>query len=316
MSATEDPVRIFVGTDRSQLLAVKVLDYSVRRHTDLPVELIPMLDLPLPEPRDLRQRQRTGFSFARFAIPRLAGYRGRALYLDADMLVLQDIAELWTLPFDGAKVIIQEAIPEEHRGKRRLGRTRRAKQCSVMLLDCERLDWQPEAIIAGLDGAYGYEDLVHRLCILDETEIRYAVPFRWNSLEVYRPETCLIHYTDMETQPWVSTDNRNGWLWLNEVKQMLEAGALSWAEIEEEVRFGHFRPSLLAELRLPADHSIADRTRKAMLDRIDADAGFIKHRAAYAAMREREAAARSSLSTRLLPLRRTFGRAARRYGLR
>ena len=140
MSATSDPVRIFVGTDRSQLLAVKVLEHSIRRHTALPIEVVPMLDLPLPEPRDVRQRQRTGFSFSRFAIPRLAGYRGRALYLDADMLVLRDIAELWALPFDGAKVVIQEEVPDEHRRMRRVGQTRRIRQCSVMLLDCEHLE--------------------------------------------------------------------------------------------------------------------------------------------------------------------------------
>ena len=317
MSATSDPVRIFVGTDRSQLLAVKVLEHSIRRHTALPIEVVPMLDLPLPEPRDVRQRQRTGFSFSRFAIPRLAGYRGRALYLDADMLVFRDIAELWALPFDGAKVVIQEEVPDEHRRMRRVGQTRRIRQCSVMLLDCEHLDWEPEAIIAGLDGVYSYEELVHRLCILDESEIRYAIPFRWNSLEVYRPETCLIHYTDMQTQPWVSTDNRNGWLWLNEVKRMLEAGVLAYAEIEEEVRLGYLRPSLLTELQMSTDLSVTDRARKAMLDRIDAEAGFVKHRATYAAMRQREAATgASSLSTGLLELRRAIGRTARRYGLR
>lgn len=334
MSEIETPVRIFVGTDRSQLLAVKVLESSIRRHTRLPVELVPMLDLPLPEPRDPRQRQRTGFSFARFAIPQLAGHRGRALYLDADMLVLRDIEALWRIPFDGAKVIIQEELPTEHRHGRRIGSRQRIKQCSVMLLDCGALDWDANAIIAGLDGLYSYEDLVHRLCILDESEIRHAVPFRWNSLEVHRPETCLIHYTDMQTQPWVSTENRNGWVWLNEVKRMLEEGTLRWPELEEEVRLGHLRPSLLTELRLDTDLSTADRSRKAMLDRIDAEAGFVKHRAVYAAMREREAAVRGYESALLAgsgswPARfvtearlatrdigRVLARAARRYGLR
>ena len=65
MSDISVPVRVFVGTDRSQRLAVKVLEYSIWRHTDLPVGVHPMLDLPLPEPKDLRQGKRTGF----FAVP-------------------------------------------------------------------------------------------------------------------------------------------------------------------------------------------------------------------------------------------------------
>jgi Glycosyl transferase family 8 len=70
-----------------------------------------MLDLALLEPKDPRQGKRTGFSFARFAIPELAGYQGRALYLDADMLVFNDLAFLWRTPFAGTKAIIQDEIP-------------------------------------------------------------------------------------------------------------------------------------------------------------------------------------------------------------
>ena len=45
---------------------------------------------------------------------------------------------------------------------------------------------------------------MQQLCILKETEVSYALPFKWNSLEHYDDETCLIHFTDMPTQPWVS----------------------------------------------------------------------------------------------------------------
>ncbi len=54
-------------------------------------------------PKDEPNRGRTGFSFSRFQIPKLAGYKGRALYLDADMQVFGDIAELWDIPFDDAQ---------------------------------------------------------------------------------------------------------------------------------------------------------------------------------------------------------------------
>src|SRR5262245_2056561 len=97
--------RVFVGADRSQALGVKVLEFSIKRRTDMPVTVRSMHDLDLPEPADVRQSKRTGFSFTRFAIPALAGRAGRALYLDADMLVLRDLRELYEMPFDGAKVL-------------------------------------------------------------------------------------------------------------------------------------------------------------------------------------------------------------------
>ena len=90
---------------------------------------------------------------------------------------------------------------------------------------------------------------MYDLCILKEEEIKYAVPFEWNSLEHYDENTCLIHYTDMATQPWVSWRNRYGYLWFEEVKLMLANGSLTIEELDAEIKRKYFRPSLLPELR-------------------------------------------------------------------
>jgi lipopolysaccharide biosynthesis glycosyltransferase len=251
--ASVEPVRVFVGADRSQLVAVKVLEHSIKRHTQLPVEVRPMVDLPVRVPHDPLNWQRTGFSFSRFCIPELAGYHGKALYLDADMLVFKDIASLWNLPFEGAKVIIQEELPEAHQqtNKKPGAPAKRVKQCAVMLLDCDHLTWKIDDIINGFDqGKYDYEKLMYDLCILEESAVKYAVPFHWNSMEYYEPQqTALIHYTDMATQPWVYAQNPYGHLWLAEVRLMLKEGVLKRSQLKTEIALGHFRPSLLLDLR-------------------------------------------------------------------
>lgn len=271
--------RVFVGADRSQLLAVKVLEHSLRRHTDMSVSVTSMHELDLPSPNDLRQSARTGFSFTRFAIPELAGFTGRALYLDADMLVFKDLREIYDLPFGRAKVIIQEELPEAAQAAKAGAPARRIKQCSVMMLDCGALDWKANEIIAGLDGRYTYEDLMFDLCLLQPEEIAYDIPFKWNSLEVYEPgRTGLIHYTDMNTQPWVYVGNPNGRLWLDEVRLMLDRRLLERDEIEAEIALGYFRPSLLAELDLGTNGKALSNVERDRLKRIDADAGFQPHR--------------------------------------
>ena len=248
-----ESVSVYVGADRSQLLAVKVLEHSIKRHTDLPVDVHAMVDLPVAVPQDPLNWQRTGFSFSRFCIPELAGYSGKAIYLDADMLVFSDIAELWNIPFEGAKVIIQAEPPAERQrtNQKKGAPAKRVKQCAVMLLDCDRLSWKVDNIINSLNAdKYNYETLMYDLCILEEPEIRYAVPFCWNSMEYYQAdETALLHYTDMATQPWVYAQNEYGYLWLEEVRLMLKTGALTYAEIKEEIKLGHFRPSLMMALR-------------------------------------------------------------------
>jgi hypothetical protein len=268
----DGPVRVYVGTDRTQLFATRVLEHSMRRRTALPVELHPMHELRLPEPADRRHGARTPFSFARFAIPALAGRADRALYLDADMLVLKDVAELWGLPFAGAKVLVQEDPPNAFRS----GEPRR-RQSSVMLLDCGALDWDAAAIIAGLGSRYSYEQLMYEFCLLREDEIRGAIPSRWNCLERLAADTCLIHYTDMDTQPWVSARNPHVGPWLDEVRDMLADGTLARAELEREIADGHARPSLLAEI--DGKLSAGDEAGRAALEAIDRRAGFVKHRA-------------------------------------
>jgi hypothetical protein len=293
MSQRNDTAHIFVGSDRSQLLAVKVLEHSIRRHTDLGIQLRSMHDLDLPDPQDPRQGKRTGFSFTRFAIPQLMGHQGRAVYLDADMLVFRDFRELWELPFDGHKILIQEELPDQAQNRADGGK--RSKQCSVMLLDCAALDWDPAKIIAGLDGRYTYEDLLFHMCVLREEEVGYTVPFAWNSLETYEAgKTGLIHYTDMNTQPWVNPANPNGWLWLEEVRRMIAEGALAMAEVEQEIALGYFRPSLAVELREigagPAKPVTPEDARR--YQKIDDEAGYKRHAAVHDAARKRKLAVR------------------------
>jgi hypothetical protein len=294
MVDVEQPVRIYVGTDRSQLFAANVLEYSIRRHTDLAVEVTPLINVDLPVPQDPRLRQATGFSFARFAIPGLAGHRGRAIYMDADMMVFKDIRSLWTLPSRGAKVLLQGDLPDDRARIQKIAAPkRRIKQTSVMVLDCAALKWDAEAIVRGLDeGRYDYKQLMQQLCILPEEDISYVIPFEWNSLEYWDEATCLIHYTDMPTQPWVEANNPHGWLWVNELRRMVNEGRVRIADLEGEVRAGYFRPSLLTELQTFTDSRAIGPAQKEALMAEDAASGFVKHRMLMEqrAAREREIA--------------------------
>lgn len=286
-------IRVYVGADRSQMLAVRVLEHSIKRHTTATVELMPMLDLPVPEPKDPRNSQRTGFSYSRFCIPKLAGYSGRAIYMDADMLVFKDILELWELPFNGRKVLVQQDVKHFNVTMAKDNAPMaRIKQCAVMLLDCSRLDWDIDTIVGDMDeGRYTYEQLMYEMYILKEEDVGYAVPFEWNSLEYYDDNTRLIHYTDMGTQPWVSVSNSNGHLWFSEVRKMLADGSLDWETLKGEVRLGYFRPSLLREIRY--GHLVPEflcplfsNTNKI----IDELKGYVPHKAVYEAKRLRSKA--------------------------
>jgi hypothetical protein len=239
---TEVPMRIFIGADETQLLGAKILEYSVRKHSTVSSVFDDMMHVRAPVPQDPKNQARTNFSFNRFAIPKLAGYHGRAVYVDADMQVFRDFREMWDTPFNGAKVLYA-----------RSNDPKRPKQFSVLLLDCARLDWDLDTIIAGMDeGKYDYDKLMKEMCIEAPEDVQPGLPVEWNSLEEFHAgKTGLIHYTDMHTQPWVSRANPNGGEFVAGLKSALKDEFIKWPELVEAKNKKYVRPSLLMQLKLP-----------------------------------------------------------------
>jgi hypothetical protein len=106
----QETVQLFVGCDpnNGDLEQMMVLDYSVRKHASLPVRIhwmrltreagSPWFCDPQTGGGWRTETWSTPFSALRWSLPACRGYQGRALYMDADMLVLDDIARLWNLP--------------------------------------------------------------------------------------------------------------------------------------------------------------------------------------------------------------------------
>jgi len=238
-------LNVFVGAVERDLPAVRTLAHSISTRSSVPVHVTPLTGVSVPSPRKRENRARTPFSFARFAIPELCNYEGRAVYLDSDMLVFDDIAELATLPFEEAGVLCtyQSEVPAAWKDSRWF---HPGRQFSVMVLDCEHLDWDVRAIVGGLDaGSYTYRDLMFELCIVPEHQIADRVPTTWNHLEHYEAGvTRLLHYTVVPLQPWRSDDNPLGWLWEAAYRNAVRAGAVPWDEVEELVRSGEVKASL------------------------------------------------------------------------
>jgi hypothetical protein len=284
--SSSDTVRVFCGSDRSQWLAFKVLAHSINRHTQRHVEIRPIDNGIAPTPADPRNVPYTNFSFARFAIPALCEHAGKAIYMDSDMLVFRDIGELWDTPMAEARIAIEIGSRLE---------ANRSKQAAVMLLDCSKLDWQVERIVADLGIRYDYNALIGIDCLLEPGQMQELIVSGWNDLDHYDPErTRNLHFTEIRTQPWVYAAHPNGQLWVDEVLQMLASGALGKNEVEEEVRLGYVRPSLLPQLGL-SDDAQAGIIRAALpglkpelLLAYDRAAGFVAHRELLARFAERK----------------------------
>ena len=236
----ETPIKIYVGSRPEQMLSVKVLEYSIKKYCPVEVEVTPLFanNIKIPYPKDKKNKPRTPFSFQRFLIPQLNDFKGKAIYVDSDMQVFANIIQLWNIPFNGSDVLAAYEVSES--GRR--------PQFSVMLLDCNTLNWKIEDIVKKLDdGELNYETLMYEMRVAKE--IGTVIPREWNSLEYYNEkETCLIHYTDMHRQPWLFKNNENGYLWIKALHEAVKEGFISIDYVKNEIKKGNVRPSLIWQL--------------------------------------------------------------------
>ncbi len=206
---THSPFRIFVGWDSREDIAYQVCRHSIAARASVPVEVIPIKQEELRD-RGLYRRERdplasTEFTYTRFFVPHLAGYRGWALFCDCDFLWLADIKRLIEQIDDRYAVM---CVPHDHRPpepRKMDGRAQtlypRKNWSSMVLFNCRHpanAALTPELINAQT-GAF-----LHRFQWLDDSLIG-AVQETWNWLEGWcaRPDAGhpnVVHFT--RGGPW------------------------------------------------------------------------------------------------------------------
>lgn len=236
--------KVYVGVAERELIAFKVLEFSIHKHSTIPVQVLPLPPVNLV-PKDKDKRPRTPFSFSRFLIPSLNGYKGKAVYLDSDMQVFSDIAELFNHPLGDCYVgVTKQETPEQWKDDPNF---KSGRQFSVMLIDCEKSTWKIEEIVAKLDsGEMDYADLMYKLRIVPDALINDSVHPGWNSLEHYTPgHSRLTHFTVVPTQPWKFPASHLFDTWVKDYIEAIKAGYVDRNLVQKSVRRGHVHPDLL-----------------------------------------------------------------------
>jgi hypothetical protein len=105
-------IRIFIGTSPNgeDAEANAVLEYTLRTKSsdDLDITWLKLNASSLHPLSGWRtDRFNTPFSGLRWAIPELCGFEGKAIYMDTDIFVLGNIAELWNQSFQGKAILVQ-----------------------------------------------------------------------------------------------------------------------------------------------------------------------------------------------------------------
>lgn len=233
-----EPIRVFVGTEPKQWLASEVLRYSIAKRTKAPIEFKELKHLPLK----LDVPMRTGFSIYRFAIPEMCQYKGRAIYLDADIVVLSDLQELLNLDMQG-KGALARAI--------NLSDLASGRYTSVMLLDCEKLThWKLSQWVEKMNqDVQVYNDTLWvRSKGLVNSDFG-NLPENYNHLDKVDTNTKILHYTNLQTQPWHFPGHPFANIFLRELKEAIAEDEIPLDAILREIQFGHIYPNILVDLK-------------------------------------------------------------------
>lgn len=224
--------RIVIGGARPLRIPALVCEYTIKKHCP-EAEVIQTYTRPFikdGDPKLVRDRwedpcewvrisKATGtcFSFCRTMVPEICGFEGRAIYMDADKIVFDDISEVWNLPMKGAKVL------------RLIG-----GQYSVLVCDNEGME--DYRIGKLLETGVQYRDILNGR-YYPRGMVRGVIPGEWNTLDKYLPgKTKLIHYTRMWTQPWYVDDHRFGDVWYEALAEAVREGFLSREAVAEDIR--------------------------------------------------------------------------------
>ena len=238
---SNEVVRIFIGTEPNQYIAQQVLANTIRKCTTGPVEINFCT-------QDQARVGGTNFGLVRFTIPSRCNFEGKAIYIDADQIVFEDLRNLLnTLKEPYAVALVQE--PEGYFGEKKV---EKMNQTSVMVLDCAKLrSWDPETMFNNVvpnrqelkPGQIHYRDF---MCLswFDQSQIQ-AIDPRWNHFNVIRDDSKLTHFSHVRTQPWKNPSHPLAKEWENYLRKTVKDNDIGRMRIVSEVIKRHVHPGLL-----------------------------------------------------------------------
>lgn len=176
-------INVFIGYDSKEKAAFSTLSYSIIKNSSQPVAITPIC---LDNIKDTFVRERnalssTEFSFSRFIIPHLMNYQGWGLFMDCDMIMEADIAELWRMRDDKYAVQVCKHDYTPKNKTKFLGQIQtvfpKKNWSSFMLMNCKKCTTLTPDYV---NKASGLE--LHQFKWLETEDLIGSLPLEWNWL--------------------------------------------------------------------------------------------------------------------------------------
>ena len=192
------PIPIFIGYDPREAVAYHVCVNSIIRQASQPVAIIPLALNLFTDYTETHTDGSNHFIYSRFLVPHLMDYTGHAIFIDGDIIVRGDIAELWNLRRHDLDVQVVKHDYETRMTEKYLGSKNenypRKNWSSVILWNCQN-PANKKLTPQFIEKATGAE--LHRFTWISDDRIG-ALPIEWNWLPDEfgsNVDAKLLHYT-------------------------------------------------------------------------------------------------------------------------
>lgn len=193
-------IPIAIGYDPREACVFHVCSQSIIENASQPVSFIPIAQnlLHVDGQRDGTNQ----FIYSRYLVPHLMGFEGWALWMDGDMHLTADVAELWDLRDDSKAVMVVKHKYLTNHHRKYIGTPLendnvdydRKNWSSVVLFNCGH---PSNAILTPEFVGRATGKLLHRFEWLNDDEIG-DLPVEWNHLVLEydeNPDAKLYHHT-------------------------------------------------------------------------------------------------------------------------
>ena len=203
-------MKIFVGWDSREDIAYQVCRASLLKHTSVELDIVPIKQKHMRE-KNLFWREHdplssTEFTFTRFLVPYLAGYKGWAVFMDCDFMWRGDVATVLDYcDYSNAVMVVKHNYnPPERVKMDGAVQTQypRKNWSSFMLINCGHEQVQKNLTLETVNTATGL--YLHRLqwatndCI-GELPVAYNYLEGWHTKDDC-PNPLAVHFT--RGGPW------------------------------------------------------------------------------------------------------------------
>jgi len=183
-------IELFVGCapNGEDAESQMVLEYTARKNSSMPINIHWMKHSTDPKSfwyGWLSSTWATPFSGFRWGIPEFCAFKGQAIYMDSDMIVQGDLAELWNEPWNNKAIIMGKG----------------GWRFCVSKWNCERAKGVIPPVEEIRSTPYAHQQLCQALPMYPH--LQQTFDRQWNNFDGENDDLDkikILHYTDMSTQ--------------------------------------------------------------------------------------------------------------------